>query len=251
MKPLKHLFLMWVSILALLLGIAPGVLLAADYYVVKSGDSVYTIARRFGVSQKALIERNGLSRNQHIYPGQKLVIPPKSSNTKAVVKRPKAPRLPEAVQCAIKTTPVRPGRWKYVVIHHSAVDVGDVSSMDRYHRETRHMENGLAYHFVIGNGNGMGDGEIAVCRRWKEQLDGGHLASEQMNHVALGICMVGNFDQRLPSARQMDSLRALTRALMARCNLSVRAVKSHQQINTVPTRCPGVRFPMKSFLRSL
>jgi murein DD-endopeptidase MepM/ murein hydrolase activator NlpD len=242
---------MWVSLLVFLLGMTPEPLRAADYYVVKPGDSVYTVARRLGVSQKALIERNGLSGNQHIYPGQKLAIPPKSSKPKVSVKRPKGPQLPEAVQRAIKTTPVRLGRWKYIVIHHSAVDVGDVSSMDRYHRESRHMENGLAYHFVIGNGNGMGDGEVAVCHRWKEQLDGGHLASEEMNRIALGICLVGNFDERLPSARQMESLRALVRALMARCKISARAVKSHQEINVVTTRCPGVRFPMKSFLRSL
>ncbi len=242
---------MWVSLLAFLLGMVPGVLRAADYYVVKPGDSVYTVARQFGVSQKALIERNGLSANQHIYPGQKLALPAKRSNSKAGAKRPKEPRLSEAVQRAIKTTPVRSGRWKYIVIHHSAVDVGDVSSMDRYHRETRHMENGLAYHFVIGNGNGMGDGEVAVCHRWKEQLDGGHLASEEMNRIALGICLVGNFDERLPSARQMDSLRALVRALMARCKIPARSVKSHQEINVVTTRCPGVRFPMKGFLRSL
>ncbi len=113
------------------------------------------------------------------------------------------------------------------------------------------MENGLAYHFVIGNGSGMGDGEIGVSRRWTKQLAGGHLASEAQNQIALGICLVGNFDKHAPTSKEMASLRALVEALMARCNLTPRAVKTHQQINVVHTRCPGAKFPTKSFMESL
>ena len=113
------------------------------------------------------------------------------------------------------------------------------------------MEHGLAYDFVIGNGSGMADGEIAVGRRWMQQLDGGHLASEAQNKIALGICLVGNFDQHPPTSREMASLRALVEALMVRCQLTPRAVKTHQQINVVHTRCPGARFPTSAFLGSL
>ena len=123
--------------------------------------------------------------------------------------------------------------------------------MDRYHRQTRHMENGLAYHFVIGNGRGMGDGEIAIGRRWTEQLDGGHLASEAQNKIALGICLVGNFDEAQPTASQMWSLDLLVRALMTRCHLQPGAVKTHRQINIIGTRCPGSHFSTRSFLNSL
>ena len=155
------------------------------------------------------------------------------------------------MQRALKNAAVKPGRWKYIVIHHSAVDTGTVRAMDRYHRDVRHMENGLAYHFVIGNGSGMRDGEVAVGHRWTGQLDGGHLASEAQNRIALGICLVGNFDRHPPSASQMASLKALVEALLSRCKLEPAAVKTHQQINTVGTRCPGSRFPYRSFLASL
>src|SRR5438045_7677727 len=50
---------------------------------------------------------------------------------------------------------VEPGKWKYIVIHHSASPNASVKGMDYYHRVERHMENGLAYHFVIGNGHSM------------------------------------------------------------------------------------------------
>ena len=232
-------------------------LAAEESYTVKRGDTIYSIAQSYGISPAVLAERNGLNRSFHVYAGKRLVIPARatarqtSSPTEASARNIAHTALPRSVQCAIDKAPVRLGRWQYIVIHHSGVDTGTVKAMDQYHREVRHMENGLAYDFVIGNGSGMGDGEIAVGRRWTQQLDGGHLASEAQNKVAIGICLVGNFDERRPTPRELDSLRALVEALMVRCKLTPRAVKTHQQINIVHTRCPGVKFPTRSFLDSL
>jgi LysM repeat protein len=223
------------------------------FYIVRRGDTIYSIARHFDLSPAELADRNGLSRNFHVYAGQRLIVPGGAAAPAPVATAHHAVHtsLPYTVQRAIALAPVRPGRWQYIVIHHSGVDTGTVKAMDHYHREVRHMENGLAYDFVIGNGSGMGDGEIAVGRRWTLQLDGGHLASEAQNKIALGICLVGNFDEHPPTRKEMESLRALVVALMARCDLTARAVKTHQQINIVHTRCPGTMFPTKSFLESL
>ena len=222
-------------------------------YIVKRGDTIYSIARHYDIPPAELAERNGLSRNFHVYAGQRLIIPGESTAQAPVspVRAAAHVSLPYAIKRAIALAPVRPGRWQYIVIHHSGVDTGTVKGMDRYHRDVRHMENGLAYDFVIGNGSGMGDGEIAVGRRWTLQLDGGHLASEAQNKIALGICLVGNFDEHPPTRKEMESLRALVVALMARCNLTRSAVKTHQQINIIHTRCPGTHFPTKAFLDSL
>jgi LysM repeat protein len=245
----------WLVVCAVFIPLAA--LASDESYTVRRGDTVYSIARSYGIPPGVLAERNGLSGTLHVYAGQRLAIP-----ARLATRRPPAPTetpaqnaarnsLPRSIQRAIDKAPVLPGRWQYIVIHHSAVDTGTVKAMDNYHREVRHMENGLAYDFVIGNGNGMGDGEIAVGQRWTRQLDGGHLASEAQNKIALGICLVGNFDTHAPSRKEMESLRALVVALMARCNLTSRAVKTHQQINIVHTRCPGEKFPASKFLASL
>jgi hypothetical protein len=218
---------------------------------------MFGIARHYGLPPAVLAERNGLSRNSFVYTGQRLTIPAKyaaqrpASSSDAAALNIARRALPGSIQRAIARAPVRPGRWQYIVVHHSGVDTGTVKAMDHYHRDVRHMENGLAYDFVIGNGSGMEDGEIAVGNRWTRQLDGGHLASEAQNKIALGICLVGNFDEHPPTRKEMESLRALVVALMARCNLTPSAVKTHQQINIVHTRCPGTKFPTKSFLNSL
>ena len=215
-------------------------------YVAQRNDTLHDLARRNGISVSQLADRNGLAPDARLFVGQRLFIPSQSS-----VKAARQPALDKSTRKAIATARVSPRRWHYIVIHHSGVDEGTVKSMDRYHREQRHMEHGLAYHFVIGNGHGMRDGQIAVCQRWRKQLDGGHLHSEAQNQISIGICLVGNFDQHKPTAKQMLSLSALVEALLKRCKLTPNTVKTHQQINTVNTRCPGRHFPTKAFLQQL
>lgn len=216
---------------------------AEPVYIVKKNDSLWLIARQYGVSVNALARRNNLSLKDIIHPGQRLHIPSKNARQPT--------SLTPAVRSAIAKAKVRPGRWKHIVVHHSATTCGTPDGMDEYHRNTRHMENGLAYHFVIGNGHGMKDGEVAVGDRWTDQLDGGHLASYSLNKVSLGICLVGQFDQTKPTTKQLDSLDALLRALLKRCSLKPEAVKTHQQINTIYTRCPGRKFDADAVLRRL
>lgn len=44
-------------------------------YTVQRGDSLYSIARKFGVPLPALLKVNSLNPKKHIYPGEKIVIP--------------------------------------------------------------------------------------------------------------------------------------------------------------------------------
>ena len=217
---------------------------ADQFYSVRRGDTLTRLARRYDVTVAELAKRNNLRTTDKLNIGQGLVIPGRSSD-------PEFPMLPTAVRRELAGARVTPGRWKHIVIHHSGTYMGTVKGMDRFHREERHMENGLAYHFVIGNGKGMGDGEIAVGNRWIKQLDGGHLRSEELNATSIGICLVGDFEHGRPTARQMDSLRALSRALLDRCKLGAGSLSTHQQINTLYTRCPGRHFPTKAFVAEL
>lgn len=44
-------------------------------YIVKKGDSVYSIANLYGVDYKTLYSINGLNEGEYIYPNQELIIP--------------------------------------------------------------------------------------------------------------------------------------------------------------------------------
>ena len=212
--------------------------LADKVHVVRKGETLTGLARRYEVSLAELAKANDLTSKSKIQIGQRLSVPVVGDY----------PQVSAALKKQLDRTPIKRGQWKHIVVHHSATPVGTVAGLDRHHREVLHMENGLAYHFVIGNGRGMPDGEIVAAPRWTKQLAGGHLKSEQLNKISLGICLVGNFEEQPPSSRQLRTLASLINYLTSRCQLTKEAVKTHKQINTVSTRCPGKRFPVKALL---
>jgi hypothetical protein len=120
---------------------------------------------------------------------------------------------------------------------------GNAKIFDYFHRQTRGMENGMAYHFVIGNGSDSGDGQIEVGSRWLQQKQGGHLASESLNEIAIGICLVGDFSTHRIGPRQTASLIELVQYLRRLQPDSKLKFRLHREINTKPTECPGKLFP--------
>jgi murein DD-endopeptidase MepM/ murein hydrolase activator NlpD len=63
---------------------------------VQEGDTLYSIAKRYGVSLAALIETNGLAHGSAIKPGQQLVLPPGAAPPRAVGEAATAGRTPLA-----------------------------------------------------------------------------------------------------------------------------------------------------------
>ena len=139
--------------------------------------------------------------------------------------------------------------WKYIVIHHSASDSGNAAKFDKYHRENNHWENGLGYHFVIGNGHGSGDGQIEIGNRWIKQIDGAHANAHEYNHFGVGICLVGNFNDTKPTANQMASLITLVAYLRERCKIPSEKIIPHKSVRG--TECPGRNFPYYKLLAEI
>ncbi|MFT4589172.1 MAG: LysM repeat protein [Candidatus Binatia bacterium] len=210
--------------------------------IVQKSQTLAEIARRYGVSKEQIAAYNGLKDPDRLLFGQRLIIPGKDAS-------PKSP-INTGLKAALDKISVRAGKWKYIVVHHSATKEGGWKGMDRYHR-ARGMENGLAYHFVIGRGGQMQNGSTYIGNRWKKQINGGHLAKESMNAKSIGICLVGDFTTQTPTSAQMRSLNGLTDYLLAKCRLKTDAVKTHRQIHPNHTACPGKRFPVTSFAREL
>jgi len=139
------------------------------------------------------------------------------------------------------TPPKLSARWRYIIIHHSATSGGNGKQFDRWHRQ-RGMENGMAYHFVITNGQGKEngpDGGVEIGRRWLEQLDGGHVRGAELNHEAIGICLVGNFLHQMPTAKQIASCKALIKHIRTLTGIPSSAIIGHQNARGQSTACPG------------
>ncbi len=158
------------------------------------------------------------------------------------------------------------GQWQAIVIHHSATPAGDSITLDRQH--TAAGLAGLGYHFVVGNGQGLGDGLVEVGFRWNRQLAGAHVASagadpsdssqmggrhvalskvdaDQFNRHSIGICLIGNGNRREFTQRQIRELVTLVRALQQQCGIPESAVYLHSDLSTIDS--PGNFFPAAEF----
>ena len=85
-------------------------------------------------------------------------------------------------------------------------------------------------------------------------LHGGHVHSDYLNNISLGICLVGDFNRDQPTHAQLDACEELIRYLRDRCGKTERGtipVKPHREINPPrwPTDCPGDDFPYSWFRR--
>jgi N-acetyl-anhydromuramyl-L-alanine amidase AmpD len=106
---------------------------------------------------------------------------------------------------------------------------------------------GIGYHFVVGNGNGMEDGEIQPTFRWRQQLQGAHAGEDEYNKHGIGIAVVGNFELAPPSAAQISAVRRLTHVLRVRYGIEPSNIVRHSDIKA--TACPGKYFPMEEIAR--
>jgi hypothetical protein len=162
--------------------------------------------------------------------------------------------LTSATIDAIRRAPVQRGRWKFVIVHNSGTRQGNARAFDYYHRKIRRMRNGLAYHFVIGNGTSSRNGQIEIGDRWRRQINGGHVHSDYMNNIGLGICLVGDFNRDQPTRAQLEACEELIRYLQERCGKSdgrSLIVRPHREVNPPrwATDCPGDAFPYGWFGR--
>lgn len=202
-------------------------------YIVKPGDTLSEIAARHGLTLSKLKQINHLSSDT-IYPRQELkLVAGKDSFTRL---KPILSKLDE---------PKVSSGWKNIILHHSATPYGNAAIFHRYHLQERHMENGLAYHFVIGNGSNSRNGQVEVGVRWRKQLAGGHVASQAYNENSIGICLVGNFQVKRPSSFQLESARQLITYLREYALQKEARLLVHKEIEK--TLCPGKYFPVSDF----
>jgi N-acetylmuramoyl-L-alanine amidase len=163
--------------------------------------------------------------------------------------------LTSSIRAQIDHAPVMPRRWQYIIVHNSGTRQGNAAAFDYYHRHVRRMQNGLAYHFVIGNGTSTRNGQVEIGDRWRRQINGGHVHSDYLNNIALGICLVGDFNRDQPTRAQLDCCEELIRYLRQRCgkidNNHYAIVRPHREVNPPrwATDCPGDAFPYSWFRR--
>lgn len=194
---------------------------------VAPGETVWRISKMYDVEIEDIVRANKLRDADVLEKGERLLIP-NAAPLRSVI-------------------PLYPSRkWDYIIIHHSATDVGNALDFDYAHQNRRWK--GLGYHFVIDNGTaGKKDGQIEVSPRWLHQEDGAHCRANNMNTRGIGICLVGNFSVDKVTPRQMESLVFLVNRLKDYYNIPNSRILGHGQVKGASTECPGTRFPWTDF----
>ena len=199
---------------------------------VAPGETVWRISKMYDVEIEDIVRANRLKDATKLEKGQRLLIP-HAAPLRSVI-------------------PLYPSKkWEYIIIHHSATDVGNALSFDYVHSKKRRWK-GLGYHFVIDNGtSGKEDGHIEVSPRWIHQDDGAHCKADGMNYRGIGICLVGNFNEDRVTPKQKESLVYLVNVLRQYYSIPDSHILGHGQVKGANTECPGKNFPWREFYHRL
>ncbi len=209
-------------------------------HVVGTGDTLWKIAREYGVAMQDILRANQLTDANRITIGEELMIPEAEIS---VYREPTYPPVPIDLSIEKRVGPRHlRSDWRYITVHHSATRQGSAKSFDRTHRRRR--LGGLFYHFVIGNGTGSRNGEVEVGWRWKKQADVNRPHDIQ-------VCLVGDFSKQRVTEAQFDAFVNLTRILQRQYDIPTTHVRRHKDIRGKSTECPGSRFPFQKLLAEL
>jgi membrane-bound lytic murein transglycosylase D len=120
-------------------GAAPGAAAALQWYTVRKGESLPTIARRLRVSRADLAEANYLNTTARVQPGQRLVVPRAPSaallagraNTPAATRVATAEREPRESEVTRTVYRVRKGDTLYSIARRHGVSVENLRAWNR------------------------------------------------------------------------------------------------------------------------
>lgn len=127
-----------------------------------------------------------------------------------------------------------------IVIHHTHNPNLTVESTHKLHIE-RFKWAGIGYNYFIEK-----NGDIFQGR-------GMYVGAHAKNHNrdSIGIALAGNFDETLPTEKQIESLIDICVEFMIHYDIEPSRVIGHREIEGVEKTCPGLLFDMNKFRKLL
>ena len=142
-------------------------------------------------------------------------------------------------------------KWTSIVIHHLGQPAGDVETIGRDHRNAGLQ--GLGFHFLVGNGNGLGDGDVQMGYRWLSQVTAARPADitpSNWSDGTISICLVGNGNRRPFTEKQTVHLWHLVQRLQQELSIPASQVFLGRELGT-QNDSPGEFFAEAQFRSQL
>lgn len=138
--------------------------------------------------------------------------------------------------------------WHYIIIHHSWSNDHKVTSnwegIKAYHLSRGWMD--IGYHFGLEYVN-----NVLIVRIGRSlECAGAHTLG--FNGVAVGICLIGNYDEQTPNTEQLDATAELCGILMQHYDIvDTKHILGHKEVYGLLEQpqiktCPGTNFCMES-----
>jgi hypothetical protein len=140
-------------------------------------------------------------------------------------------------------------KWQAIVIHHSGSPVGNQETIAQQH--AAYNVKPVGFHFIVGNGRKMGDGEIHATNRWNNQLRGAVVGQTQKldPRRVISICLIGDGEREKFTQAQLSRTVELVGFLCEELNIPAERVFLHSQLAN--TADPGRLFPEMQFRDAL
>ncbi len=131
-------------------------------------------------------------------------------------------------------------RWRYIILHHTAADIGNMEFYRRLHEQ---RWGDLAYHIVVNNGaNNTVIGEIEMSQRWINRQHHYSTQKTYLNYFGIAVVLVGNFELHDVPAVQKEALINLLSNLAKEYDIPPQRIIGHREVQN--TRCPGLHVNM-------
>lgn len=125
---------------------------------------------------------------------------------------------------------------KKIIVHHTHNPELTLLTTHKLHQE-KFKWAGVGYNYLIEK-----DSEIFEARG---MYVGAHAKGH--NIESIGIALVGNFDDFVPSNNQLESLIELCIYLMFKYDIEPNKILGHRELQGVTKSCPGNKFNMDEF----
>jgi len=136
-------------------------------------------------------------------------------------------------------------RLQYLIIHHSLSEDGKTlnwPAIVRWHVKNNHWSD-VGYHVGIEN---VGAGNAVVSWGRPLQFVGSHCKEQSMNFRSWGLCVVGNYDDKVPPKCVWDASVQTAAILCLAGNIRISNILPHTDFAKYKS-CPGRSFDMGKF----
>ena len=137
----------------------------------------------------------------------------------------------------------RSRRWERVVLHGTGSTTSAPRLLQRYHSNVQGVPEGMAWHFVIGNGKGAADGSILATDGWQRAIPAASGRDPGTRYTSISVCLAGDFHEQPPTDAQLQALSELMDYFGIK--LGHLPLSAHEGARGDLARCLGDKFPLQ------